>query len=90
MTSELDPELATLRRASVRHSAMGWLEQLVWERVAFEEDRARQRRVRSSVLILTVAVAFVGGIIVGERESNTRSGALLADDTELLLPASTR
>lgn len=86
----MESELAKLKRASVRHPAMGWLEQLVWERVVLDEERVRQRRVRSSVLILTVAVAFVGGIIVGERASDTRSGPLLADDTELLLPDSTR
>jgi hypothetical protein len=80
-------ELATLARASIRHPGMGQLERLVWERVASNEERVQQRRVRSSVLIFSIAVAFVGGMLMGGHQTDARPRALLVDDTELLLPA---
>jgi hypothetical protein len=86
MTSRIDSELFALNRGEVRHSLMSRLEHLVWERVTLQEERLQQRRVRSSVLIFSIAVAFVGGIIVGGHETDRRSRALLIDDAELLLP----
>ena len=83
----MDRYLDALSRADVRHPLMGRLEQLVWERIIFEEERVRQRRVRSSVLIFSIAAAFVGGVIAGGHQTDTRSGVLLVDDAELLLPA---
>ena len=88
MTPRLDSQLAALGQVPVRHSLMGRLEQLVWERVTLNEERIQQRRVRSSVLIFSIAAAFVGGMIVGGHASHTRVGGLLVDDAELLLPAS--
>jgi len=87
MTPRLDSQLAALSQLPVRHSLMGRLEQLVWERVTANEERVRQRRVRSSVLIFSIAAAFVGGIIVGGHETQARPRGLLVDDAELLLPA---
>jgi hypothetical protein len=87
MSSSLDSELAALSRAEVRHFLMSRLEQLVWERVTLKEERIQQRRVRSSVLIFSIAAAFVGGIIVGGQETHSHSRGLLLDDAELLLPA---
>lgn len=63
---------------------MGRLEQLVWERVTLQEERAQHRRVRSSVLIFSIAAAFVAGILMGGHETHTQSRALLVDDAELL------
>ena len=87
MTPKLDSQLAALSQLPVRHSLMGRLEQLVSERLTTQEERARQRRVRSSVLIFSIAAAFVGGIIVGGHETRDRPRGLLVDDAELLLPA---
>ena len=86
MTSRIDSELLALSRAEVRHSLMSRLEHLVWERVTLQEERVQQRRVRSSVLIFSIAAAFVGGIIVGGHETDRRSSVLLIDDAELLFP----
>jgi hypothetical protein len=83
----VDNELAALSRTRVRHPWMGRLEPLVWERVTLNEERTQQRRVRSSVLIFSIAVAFVGGVVIGMHETNSRSRVLLVDDAELLLPA---
>jgi hypothetical protein len=85
--SDLDRYLATMSRADPRHPSIGRLEQLVWERISLREERIRQRRVRSSVLVFSIAAAFVGGIIIGGRESDTHTRGLLVDDAELLLPA---
>ena len=87
MTERLDAQLAALSRVPVRHYLMGRLEQLVWERLTVNEERIQQRRVRSSVLIFSIAAAFVGGMIVGGQESHDRPLGLLLDDAELLLPA---
>jgi hypothetical protein len=83
----VENQLAALSRGEVRHFLMGRLERHVWERVTLNEERVQQRRVRSSVLIFSIAVAFVGGIIMGGHRTDARSRALLVDDTELLLPA---
>jgi hypothetical protein len=80
-------DLAALSREEIRHPWMNRLELLVWERVAVREERIRQRRVRSSVLIFSIAAAFVGGLLVGDHETDARSRGLLVDDAELLLPA---
>lgn len=88
MTPRLDSQLAALSQTPVRHYLMGRLEQLVWERVSLNEERIQQRRVRSSVLIFSIAAAFVGGMIVGGHSTHHRAGGLLVDDAELLLPAS--
>jgi hypothetical protein len=86
MTRRLDSQLAALRESPARHYLMGRLEQLVWERVTLNEERVQQRRVRSSVLIFSIAAAFVGGMIVGGHETHERPRGLLVDDAELLLP----
>jgi hypothetical protein len=86
MTSRIDSELSALGRREVRHVLMSRLEHLVWERVALHEERRQQRRVRSSVLIFSIAAAFVGGIIVGGHETHSRPHALLLDDAESLFP----
>jgi hypothetical protein len=86
MTPKLDSRLAALSQLPVRHGLMGRLEQLVWERLTLNEERIRQRRVRSSVLIFSIAAAFVGGMIAGGHETQEPRG-LLVDDAELLLPA---
>jgi len=83
----VENKLAALSRAKVSHPWMSRLELLVWERVTLNEERTQQRRVRSSVLIFSIAVAFVGGVVVGMHETGSRSGVLLVDDAELLLPA---
>ena len=80
--------LSLVRRAAERHPSMGQLEQLVWERIALKHERSQQRRVRSSVLIFSIAAAFVGGIIAGGHEAEARHHGLLVEDAELLLPAS--
>jgi hypothetical protein len=87
MSDNLEPGLASLSRADVRHPWMGRLEQLVWERVTLHEERVQQRRVRSSVLIFSIAAAFVGGIILGGRQTSSRPHTPLVDDAELWLPA---
>jgi hypothetical protein len=87
MTPGLDSQLTALSQLPVRHSLMGRLELLVWERLALNEERVRQRRVRSSVLIFSIAAAFVGGMIVGGHETHNRPRGLLVDDAELLFPA---
>ena len=87
MTPRLDSQLAALSEVPARHYLMGRLEQLVWERLTLNEERARQRRVRSSVLLFSIAAAFVGGMIVGGHETHERPRGLLVDDAELLLPA---
>ena len=88
MGFDLERHLTRLYRADVRHPAMGRLEHLVWERVSADAERIQHRRVRSSVLIFTIAAAFVGGIIMGGHETDTQSRTLLVDDTEqLLFPA---
>jgi hypothetical protein len=83
----IENELDALSRGETRHVLMGRLEQLVWERVTLDEERVQQRRVRSSVLVISIAAAFVGGVIMGGHQTDARSRALLVDDTELLLPA---
>lgn len=83
----IDNELLALSRGEVRHLRIGQLEQLVWVRVTLNEERVQQRRVRSSVLFISIAMAFVGGVIMGGHEIDARSRVLLVDDTELLLPA---
>ncbi len=87
MASRLDSQLAALSRVRPQHYLMGRLEQLVWERVTLIEERVQQRRVRSSVLIFSIAAAFVGGMIVGGHEAHERPHGLLVDDAELLFPA---
>jgi hypothetical protein len=88
MGFDLERHLSRLTRAELRHPAMGRLEHLVWERLSADAERIQHRRVRSSVLVLTVAAAFVGGVIAGGHQTDSRSGSLLIDETEqLILPA---
>lgn len=87
MTPKLDAQLTALRESPARHYLMSRLEVLVWERLTLDEERVQQRRVRSSVLIFSIAAAFVGGMIVGGHENHERPRGLLVDDAELLLPA---
>jgi predicted PP-loop superfamily ATPase len=84
----IERELDALSRSDTSHLLMKRLEQLVWERVSLNEEHVQQRRVRSSVLIISIAVAFVGGVIMGgHHQTDARTRALLVDDMELLLPA---
>jgi hypothetical protein len=85
MKFDLERRLSDLSCAEVRHPAMGRLEHLVWDRVSADAERIQYRRVRSSMLLFTIAAAFVGGIIMGGHETETRSRSLLVDDTEQLL-----
>ena len=82
----IEHELAALSRYETSHLRMKRLEQLVWTRVALNEERVR-RRVRSSVLIISIAVAFLSGVIMWAHHTEARSRAPLVDDMELPLPA---
>ena len=83
----IERELEVLSRSETSHLLMKRLESLVWERVMLNEESVQQRRVRSSVLFISIAVAFIGGVIMGGHQTDARSRAFLVDDMELLLPA---